>query len=598
MTVSPKQPPPDSPGSSAFLIVSQANLKDMQPGPTITEPCATVPQSIPEGTGTGVKLLHLPWQLPLLVLVIAEAAILAVVFDPGRLWSAAEHWTDASWWQDLWAQNEKIPWLAARLLVPIAIAWLLFARRTPGHSPYSYPASQSSGRFVVWITVHLVTYITFVATGYAAFDQHSPFRAPNFALSVCLAVLGLVSLGSLLVASDAHHILGRSWRLGAGAFVAATAVGVAAWGAGRLSQHLWHPLSESTFHVVEVLLRPFLTETICEPERLVIGSPGFRITLVEGCSGFDGIGLVCVFLIAYLWFFREFLRFPQSLLLLPIGLVLIWCVNALRIAALVLIGSWGSAELALGGFHSQAGWLAFNGVGLGLVLVSSNSRLLRREGATPTDERPRSAAVPYLMPLFATLLIGMLSSAIDQDGEQLYPLGVVVAAYVLWLYRKRIPEFGWHWSWTPLAAGFLTALIWAGAIWLDGSSDVASRPSMFDNESSALVAFRLTFRWIGFIFVTPLVEELAFRGYLTRRLIAADFTSVPPGMITWVSFVISSLIFGLLHGHWLLGTLAGMVYAITYAWRGRLMEAVVAHVVTNAALAIASTTLGEPRFWS
>ena len=74
-------------------------------------------------------------------------------------------------------------------------------------------------------------------------------------------------------------------------------------------------------------------------------------------------------------------------------------------------------------------------------------------------------------------------------------------------------------------------------------------------------------RVLGSVFVTPVVEELAFRGYLTRRLIAADFKSVPQGTFSWLSFLVSSLLFGLIHERWIAGTIAGMFYA--FALYGR-----------------------------
>ena len=71
-----------------------------------------------------------------------------------------------------------------------------------------------------------------------------------------------------------------------------------------------------------------------------------------------------------------------------------------------------------------------------------------------------------------------------------------------------------------------------------------------------------SFRIVGSVVAVPLAEELAFRGYLTRRLIAADFQDVPLGRLTWLSFLVSSALFGALHGRWLAGILAGMIYAM------------------------------------
>ena len=89
-------------------------------------------------------------------------------------------------------------------------------------------------------------------------------------------------------------------------------------------------------------------------------------------------------------------------------------------------------------------------------------------------------------------------------------------------------------------------------------------------------------RLFGFVLVTPLVEELAFRGYLMRRLISSDFQSVRPSRFTWLSFIVSSIVFGLLHSQWIAGTLAGMVYAGVVYRTGRVRDAVIAHAVTNA----------------
>jgi len=47
--------------------------------------------------------------------------------------------------------------------------------------------------------------------------------------------------------------------------------------------------------------------------------------------------------------------------------------------------------------------------------------------------------------------------------------------------------------------------------------------------------------------VVPIAEELAFRGYLIRKLVSADFEKVALGHFTWVSFLGSSILFGSLH---------------------------------------------------
>ena len=109
--------------------------------------------------------------------------------------------------------------------------------------------------------------------------------------------------------------------------------------------------------------------------------------------------------------------------------------------------------------------------------------------------------------------------------------------------------------------------------------------------------FWLTFRVLGSVIVVPLAEELAFRGYLMRRLIATDFQEVPLGQFSWFSFLVSSVLFGALHQRWLAGTLAGVFYALCLYRRGRLMDAVLAHAATNALIAACVLIMGKWSLW-
>lgn len=117
--------------------------------------------------------------------------------------------------------------------------------------------------------------------------------------------------------------------------------------------------------------------------------------------------------------------------------------------------------------------------------------------------------------------------------------------------------------------------------------------------STEWAAVWLAFRVFGSVILTPLAEELAFRGYLLRKLIAADFERVCSDQLIWLSLIVSSVLFGLLHGErWLAGTLAGMVYALVLSRRGQLGDAVLAHVTTNGLIAIWVLIQGRWVLWS
>ena len=115
------------------------------------------------------------------------------------------------------------------------------------------------------------------------------------------------------------------------------------------------------------------------------------------------------------------------------------------------------------------------------------------------------------------------------------------------------------------------------------------------NPMTAWTYIWLLARVIGSAVTVALAEELAFRGFLTRRLISANFDTVPPGRFTWTSFAVSSLAFGVLHDRWLEGTMAGMLYALAYYRRGSLGDAVATHATTNALLSADALITGD---WS
>jgi CAAX prenyl protease-like protein len=100
------------------------------------------------------------------------------------------------------------------------------------------------------------------------------------------------------------------------------------------------------------------------------------------------------------------------------------------------------------------------------------------------------------------------------------------------------------------------------------------------------------------VVTVPVAEELAFRGYLARRLMSADVEAVPLRGLSLLAVLGSSLAFGALHGRlWVAGVLAGIVFAIVAKIRGRLGEAVAAHAMANLMLAVWVLARGDYSLW-
>jgi exosortase E/protease (VPEID-CTERM system) len=338
-------------------------------------------------------------------------------------------------------------------------------------------------------------------------------------------------------------------------------------------------------------------DVLYDREDHVLGTPGFMVAIAPQCSGYEGIGLVTVFLAIYLWLFRSQIRFPQALLLFPLGALAIWLANAVRITILIAIGSSFSREVALGGFHSQAGWIAFSAIALGLIYLAGRLGLFSRKApAEPAaGEEPHSPlASALLVPLLVLMASVMLTSALSHGFDWLYPLRPILTAAALWRYRQVYRQWDWNWSWPSVLIGVGVFVVWMA---LEPEADGSPLGSTLDALPVWQKQAWLVFRVLGSVMLVPVAEELAFRGYLLRRLVSADFEQVLPSRFTWLSFLGSSLIFGLVHGRWLAGTLAGLAFAGAVYRRGRLADAVVAHMTTNALIAALVLADGRWSLW-
>jgi hypothetical protein len=89
----------------------------------------------------------------------------------------------------------------------------------------------------------------------------------------------------------------------------------------------WKPATDLTFNLVQFLIRPFLPQMVADRGTMTIGTPQFSVMILPWCAGFEGTALMLVFSVAWLAYFRREFRFPQALLLVPAGMLVIWLSN-------------------------------------------------------------------------------------------------------------------------------------------------------------------------------------------------------------------------------------------------------------------------------
>jgi exosortase E/protease (VPEID-CTERM system) len=106
--------------------------------------------------------------------------------------------------------------------------------------------------------------------------------------------------------------------------------------------------------------------------------------------------------------------------------------------------------------------------------------------------------------------------------------------------------------------------------------------------STALIAWAL-FRTLGTTLLVPIIEEAFFRGYVLTRL---DTGST---IARVMAVGVSTAMFAVLHGRIVLAGIAGLFFAAAMLRRGRLGDAITAHIVANATVAAAAWYTGQ---WS
>ena len=440
------------------------------------------------------------------------------------------------------------------------------------------------GRAVAALLVHLTAFGLYLVATDALLSASAP---TDLQVLGWLAAAPLVPGVAWLVARPDARV-GPLIRRAAPAMMLGVAMAVFVWGMGTLSARLWHRMNPVVLIPVHALLTATVAGVIYEPEAQNVGTDRFFVHIAPECSGLEGLGLL-VSLAAIVVFLRP-RQWPWSraVLLVAGAAVLSWVANIIRIVSLVIIGDAGFEDVAVGGFHSKAGWVLYTLVGLGMLALVSRQE---HEAATETST-PVGGADVFIGPVLALTAVGLLTGLVTAGGfDPLYGLRAIAGGWALIVALRAIRRRGLRLAdegsrGAPRVAVAIGVVVYG--IWLWLAPGPVSDPLVegVRSLSGGWAAVWIVTRIVGGVFVVPWVEELAFRGYLHRRLSHEDFTRVPFGEFRAWPVVGSALAFGAVHEAFIAGAIAGVLYSAAMAYGRRVQDAVLAHTVTNALIAI------------
>ena len=189
-----------------------------------------------------------------------------------------------------------------------------------------------------------------------------------------------------------------------------------------------------------------------------------------------------------------------------------------------------------------------------------------------------------------------------------YIARVIVAAVLLIWLREKYTKISWRFAWLGAIVGVIGVVQWVGMqLWLQrhvawftpDPNESPFNPWQAINSQPAAVAF-IAFRWIaGATIVVPVMEELFWRDFLWRNIIApSDFKLAHVGEWSVQAFFAIAIVFSTVHGHW---WLTAIVWALMIGgllvYTKSLGACIVAHAVTNLLLGAYVLIYKDWSFW-
>ena len=235
-----------------------------------------------------------------------------------------------------------------------------------------------------------------------------------------------------------------------------------------------------------------------------------------------------------------------------------------------------------------------------------------------TRTSPKDALVAddlaYIFPMAVFLLLTAAGGWWPSWYPAFYVARAVIVAALLVLFWRQYTRISWRYWWLGAIVGVIGIFQWvAMQLWLQNhfewfrpSTDpvtgevTAFNPfKFFEGWSPAVLYGFIAFRIAGAVLVVPVMEELFWRDYLWRQILAPnDFKLARVGEWGWAPFLIVSGAFALVHGNWWLTAIVwALMVGALLVYTKSLGACIVAHAVTNLLLAVYVLRTKDWAFW-
>ncbi len=211
----------------------------------------------------------------------------------------------------------------------------------------------------------------------------------------------------------------------------------------------------------------------------------------------------------------------------------------------------------------------------------------------------------YLLPMAVFLIFTQIGVWWPAAYPASYVLKTFLVAFVLFLCRRHYTSIRWNGWWLGALLGVVGIVQWVAmqhwlqrhVSWFQPAEHPFDPTQAFSSPAArwSFIAVRL----IGATLLVPVMEELFWRDFLWRTIVAPnDFKLAAVGEWDWKAFLIVPCAFALVHGNW---WLTAIVWAFLIGgllvWTRSLGACIVMHAVTNLLLGLHVLRTHEWYFW-
>lgn len=205
---------------------------------------------------------------------------------------------------------------------------------------------------------------------------------------------------------------------------------------------------------------------------------------------------------------------------------------------------------------------------------------------------------PYIIFVALTALQGKFGEA---SKYWFYLAKTLVGVWLIWVMLPVVKEMRWSFSLEAVLVGVGVIVVWIALDPYYPKLPMAAGPPWNPHEQfgagSALAWLFIVTRMLGSTLVVPMIEETFFRSFLYRYIVKPNFEEVSLKLFHLGAFLITSVLFGLIHREWLAGILCGMAYQWLVLRKGHLGDAITAHAISNLLLGAWVVYKGAWQFW-